>query len=78
MMEFVNYFTPLERKPRAVLEPFVVALAPFAPHLAEELWEVLGKPAPVSLAVWPAVEERWLKNDTVEIPVQIGGSCGPG
>ena len=73
MMEFVNYFTPLERKPRGVLEPFVVALAPFAPHLAEELWEVLGKPAPVSLASWPAVEERWLKDDTVEIPVQIGG-----
>jgi len=73
MMEFVNYFTPLERKPRGVLEPFVVALAPFAPHLAEELWEVLGKPAPVSLAAWPAVEERWLKDDTVEIPVQIGG-----
>jgi leucyl-tRNA synthetase len=73
MMEFVNHFTPLERKPRGVLEPFVVALAPFAPHLAEELWEVLGKPAPVSLAVWPAVEERWLKDDTVEIPVQIGG-----
>jgi len=73
MMEFVNYFTPLERKPRGVLEPFVVALAPFAPHLAEELWEVLGKAAPVSLAAWPAVEERWLKDDTVEIPVQIGG-----
>jgi leucyl-tRNA synthetase len=73
MMEFVNYFTPLERKPRGVLEPFVVALAPFAPHLAEELWEVLGKPAPVSLAAWPAVEERWLKDDTVEIPVQVGG-----
>ena len=73
MMEFVNYFTPLERKPRGVLEPFVVALAPFAPHLAEELWEVLGKPAPVSLAAWPAVEERWLKDDTVEIPVRIGG-----
>ena len=73
MMEFVNYFTPLERKPRGVLEPFVVALAPFAPHLAEELWEVLGKPAPVSLASWPTVEEQWLKDDTVEIPVQIGG-----
>jgi leucyl-tRNA synthetase len=73
MMEFVNYCTPLERKPRGALEPFVVALAPFAPHLAEELWEVLGKPAPVSLAAWPAVEERWLKDDTVEIPVQIGG-----
>ncbi len=73
MMEFVNVFTPLERKPRGVIEPFVVALAPFAPHLAEELWEVLGKPAPVSLMTWPHVEEQWLRDDSIEIPVQIGG-----
>ncbi len=73
MMEFVNFFTPLERRPRAVLGPFVTVLAPFAPHLAEELWELLGKPAPVSLATWPVVEERWLKDDTLEIPVQIQG-----
>ncbi len=73
MMEFVNFCTPLERRPRAILEPFVTVLAPFAPHLAEELWALLGRPAPVSLAAWPAVEERWLKDDTVEIPVQIQG-----
>jgi leucyl-tRNA synthetase len=73
MMEFVNVCTPLERRPRALLEPFVTVLAPFAPHLAEELWEVLGRPAPVSLAPWPAVEERWLRDDTVEIPVQVQG-----
>ncbi|NBW96251.1 MAG: leucine--tRNA ligase [Planctomycetia bacterium] len=73
MMEFVNFCTPLERRPRAILEPFVVILSPFAPHLAEELWEVLGGRAPASLAPWPAVDERWLKDDTVEIPVQIQG-----
>jgi leucyl-tRNA synthetase len=73
MMEFVNFCTPLERRPRAILEPFVTILAPFAPHLAEELWEILGRPAPVSLAAWPAVEARWLVDDTVEIPVQIQG-----
>jgi leucyl-tRNA synthetase len=73
MMEFVNVCTPLERRPRALLEPFVTILAPFAPHLAEELWELLGRPAPVSLAAWPVVEERWLKDDTIEIPVQIQG-----
>jgi leucyl-tRNA synthetase len=73
MMEFVNFCTPLERRPRAILEPFVTVLAPFAPHLAEELWEILGRPAPVSRAAWPAVEEKWLKDDTVEIPVQIQG-----
>ncbi len=48
-------------------------LAPFAPHLAEELWELLGRPAPVSLAAWPTVEPQWLVDDTVEIPVQIQG-----
>jgi leucyl-tRNA synthetase len=73
MMELVNFCTPLERRPRAILEPFVTVLAPFAPHLAEELWKLLGRPAPVSLAAWPAVEEQWLKDDTVEIPVQIQG-----
>jgi len=73
MMEFVNFCTPLERRSRAILEPFVTILAPFAPHLAEELWEVLGRAAPVSLAAWPAAEEQWLKDDTVEIPVQIQG-----
>ncbi len=73
MMEFVNFCTPLERRPRGLLEPFVTVLAPFAPHLAEELWEILGRPAPVSLAPWPAVEPKWLVDDTVEIPVQIQG-----
>jgi leucyl-tRNA synthetase len=73
MMEFVNFATPLERRPRAILEPFVTILASFAPHLAEELWEILGQPAPVSLAAWPTVEEHWLKDDTVEVPVQVQG-----
>ncbi|MFM7208021.1 MAG: leucine--tRNA ligase [Planctomycetaceae bacterium] len=73
MMEFVNFCTPLERRPRAILEPFVTILAPFAPHLAEELWEVLGRPAPVSLANWPTVDDRWLRDETVEIPVQVQG-----
>jgi leucyl-tRNA synthetase len=73
MMEFVNFCTPLERRPRAILGPFVTILAPFAPHLAEELWEILGQQAPVSLAAWPAVDEKWLRDDTIEIPVQIQG-----
>jgi leucyl-tRNA synthetase len=73
MMEFVNFCTPLERRPRAILEPFVTILSPFAPHLAEELWEILGRPAPVSLVAWPKVEEKWLRDETVEIPVQIQG-----
>ena len=73
MMEFVNVFTPQERRPRAVLQAFVTILSPFAPHVAEELWELLGGPAPVALAAWPAVDDRWLHDDEVEIPVQVQG-----
>ncbi|MFM8893235.1 MAG: class I tRNA ligase family protein, partial [Planctomycetia bacterium] len=73
MMEFVNFCTPLDRRPRAILEPFVTILAPFAPHLAEELWEILGQRPPVSLRSWPTVDERWLRDETVEIPVQVQG-----
>ncbi|MFM7035211.1 MAG: leucine--tRNA ligase [Planctomycetia bacterium] len=73
MMEFVNVCTPMDRRPRAILEPFVTILAPFAPHLAEELWEILGRSAPVSLAPWPLADAIWLKDDTVEVPVQIQG-----
>ena len=51
----------------------MTVLAPFAPHLAEELWEVLNRPAPVSLASWPPVEAAFLSDDTVEIPVQVQG-----
>ena len=42
MMVFTNEMTKAEQRSRALLEPFVLILAPFAPHLAEELWEVLG------------------------------------
>ncbi len=42
MMIFVNEFTSKERRPKQILEPFVLALSPFAPHLCEELWEKLG------------------------------------
>lgn len=43
MMEFTNFLTPVAEKPKAVLKTFVQLLAPFAPHLAEEVWQALGK-----------------------------------
>ena len=54
MMVFVNELTPLERRPREVLEPFVLLLAPFAPHLAEELWRRLGHAESLAYEPWPA------------------------
>ncbi len=73
MMEFVNHFTREKSRPRQVLEPFVLLLAPYAPHIAEELWQLLGHDSTLSYEAWPQAEEQWTKDETVEIPVQILG-----
>ena len=58
---------------RAVLEPLVVLLAPFAPHIAEELWEVLGHEDSVCDAAYPAFDEKYLTLSAFEYPVSING-----
>ncbi|OAI48745.1 hypothetical protein AYO44_18685 [Planctomycetaceae bacterium SCGC AG-212-F19] len=73
MMEFNNYLTGLKVRPRAALEPFVLLLSPFAPHLAEELWRALGHDRTLAYEPWPAYDEALTREDTVEIPVQING-----
>ncbi len=73
MMEFVNFFTKEEVRPRSAMNPFVLLLAPYAPHLAEELWSLLGNKASLAYESWPKCDERLLKSDEVEIPVQING-----
>ncbi len=73
MMEFVNVFGTLEPRPRAVLDPFVQLLSPFAPHIAEELWELLGHQESLSTAAWPTWDEKYLVESEIEIPIQING-----
>ncbi|TWT95292.1 Leucine--tRNA ligase [Botrimarina colliarenosi] len=73
MMEFVNFFTKEKTRPRACLEPLVLLLAPFAPHLCEELWAALGHNETLSYEPWPVFDESHLQTDTVDIVVQIGG-----
>lgn len=73
MMEFVNEFLTLEVRPRAVMDPFVLLLSPFAPHLAEELWELLGHSGSLAYEPWPQHDEQYLVEDEIEIPVQING-----
>jgi leucyl-tRNA synthetase len=55
------------------MEKFVLLLSPFAPHLAEELWEALGHKKTLAYEPWPAFEESLLVEDTIEIPIQING-----
>ncbi len=58
---------------RSVLEPFVVLLAPFAPHICEELWQALGHEGSVCDAPWPAFDEQYLKEDSVTLSVSFNG-----
>ncbi|WP_166826890.1 leucine--tRNA ligase [Thalassoroseus pseudoceratinae] len=73
MMEFTNAVTAMDQRPRAILEPFVLLLAPFAPHLAEELWELFGHETSLAYEPWPEFDESKIREDTVEVPVQING-----
>lgn len=68
-----NELSSLKCKKRAILEPLVVALSPFAPHVAEELWEKLGHSDTVLNASYPQYKEEYLVESTFEYPISING-----
>ncbi len=78
MMEFVNAALHWEAKPLSVMREFLILLQPFAPHIAEELWDKLAsafslQPSALSYAPWPKFDPALLVEDTLEIPVQVNG-----
>ncbi len=73
LIEFVNAASSAGGLTREQAKRFALVLAPFAPHMGEELWSRLGGEGLVSLAAWPAVDEAMLRDDEIEIPVQIQG-----
>ncbi len=73
MMEFTNVFTQEDVRPQFAMEQLVLLLSPFAPHMAEELWEVLGHAETLAYHPWPEHDESLLIENEVEIPVQING-----
>jgi len=73
MMEFVNAVYKAGKIERSQAMRFLLVLAPFAPHLAEELSERLGRTASLACEPWPAPDPKLLVDDTVEIPVQVNG-----
>lgn len=73
LIEFIAEFVALERIPRGVAEPFVLMLAPLAPHMAEELWQRMGHPETLAYAPWPISEDKWLVEDTIKLVVQVNG-----
>ena len=73
LMIFVNAATKAEAIPRAWMDAFVRALAPLAPHVAEELWTHLGHGDSIAAAPWPAYDEAKLVAETVTVAVQVNG-----
>jgi leucyl-tRNA synthetase len=73
MMIFVNELTKQETRPRKLLEPFLLLLAPFAPHIAEELWGKLGHKESLVNTPWPGYDEKALADANVEVVLQVNG-----
>lgn len=73
MMIFVNEMTPMDSRPRRVLEPFVLVLAPFAPHLAEELWEKLGHATSLAREPFPDYDDALTVDEEVTLVLQVNG-----
>ncbi len=73
MMEFVNYFTKADVRPKSAMSDFVLLLSPFAPHLAEELWQLLGNSQSLAYQAWPVLDESAIKSAEVEVPIQVNG-----
>ncbi len=73
MMEFINAFIPLDSYPKECLKMAVQVLYPFAPHIGEELWQVLGEKESISYARFPLANPQYLVDDTATYVVQING-----
>ncbi|WP_421765297.1 leucine--tRNA ligase [Ekhidna sp.] len=69
----VNELSSIKCNKRAILEPMTIILSPFAPHLAEELWHLLGNEGTVVDAPYPEFQEKYLVEDSIEYPVSVNG-----
>jgi leucyl-tRNA synthetase len=73
MMEFVNHFTKESVRPKSAMETLTLLLAPFAPHVSEELWRILGHSESLAYAQWPQADHEKMKVASLEVPVQVNG-----
>ncbi len=73
MMVFTNEMTKLPQRPRTLIEPFLLLLSPFAPHLTEELWSIIGNRPSISQQPWPSFDPALTVSDRLTIPVQVNG-----
>jgi leucyl-tRNA synthetase len=73
MMIFINHLSKQPVKPKKTIEKFVLILAPFAPHIAEELWKILGHSESLTYEPWPEFDKELIKEKEIELAVQIKG-----
>jgi leucyl-tRNA synthetase len=73
MMIFINHLSKQEIRPKSIVEKFVLVLAPFAPHIAEELWERLGHTDTLAYEPWPEYDKELIKEKEIELVVQVNG-----
>jgi len=73
LIELKNSMTALPTVPRQLAENYALMLSPFAPHIAEEIWEKLGHQKSLAQHSWPAVDESKLIETTLDLPVQVNG-----
>ncbi len=71
MMIFVNEFNKAEIKPKSAMEKFILCLAPFAPHICEELWRILGHKKSIVLETYPEFDESKIVKKEIEFVVQV-------
>lgn len=71
----LNELNAAKSRNKKVMEQFVVLMAPFTPHLCEELWEALGHTTSVCDAQWPEFDEKYLKEDTVKMMISFNGKA---
>ena len=73
MMILVNEIQSADSVSKDTFKKFLVVLAPFAPHLAEEIWQALGHKKSITLEAWPKFDPKLAKDETVELPIQVNG-----
>ena len=73
MMIFINHLSKQEIRPKSVVEKFILILAPFAPHIAEELWGRLGHTDTLTYEPWPEYDKEFIKEKEIELAVQVNG-----
>jgi leucyl-tRNA synthetase len=73
LIELNNALVPRDTVPRAIAEPFVLMLAPLAPHICEEIWQRLGHEGSIAYKAWPKFDPAMVRDEEVELAIQILG-----